>query len=54
MTEGRAHFVVEPWSVTAIGLDLASLGVNESVFGYDLAKQLGASPICVRCGEAVG
>ncbi|QXG76094.1 family 65 glycosyl hydrolase [Modestobacter sp. L9-4] len=32
MTEGRAHFVVEPWSVTAIGLDLASLGVNESVF----------------------
>ena len=32
MTEGRAHFVVEPWSLTAIGLDMASLGVNESVF----------------------
>ena len=32
MTEGRAHFLVEPWSVTAVGLDLASLGVNESVF----------------------
>ncbi|WP_222194889.1 glycoside hydrolase family 65 protein [Modestobacter italicus] len=32
MTEGRAHFVVEPWSLTEVGLDLASLGVNESVF----------------------
>jgi len=32
VTEGRAHFVVEPWSLTAIGLDMASLGVNESVF----------------------
>ena len=32
MTEGRAHFVVEPWSVTAVGLDMSTLGVNESVF----------------------
>jgi alpha,alpha-trehalose phosphorylase len=32
VTEGRAHFVVEPWSLTAIGLDMSSLGVNESVF----------------------
>ncbi|MEU2350665.1 glycosyl hydrolase family 65 protein [Modestobacter sp. NPDC049651] len=32
MTEGRAHFSVEPWSLTAEGVDLASLGVNESVF----------------------
>ena len=32
MTEGRAHFLVEPWSLTAVGLDMASLGVNESVF----------------------
>ncbi|MGY5883266.1 glycoside hydrolase family 65 protein [Modestobacter lacusdianchii] len=32
MTEGRAHFAVEPWSLTEVGIDLASLGVNESVF----------------------
>ena len=32
MTEGRAHFLVEPWSLTETGVDLASLGVNESVF----------------------
>ncbi|MPQ99687.1 family 65 glycosyl hydrolase [Modestobacter sp. I12A-02628] len=32
MTEGRTHFPVEPWSLTEVGLDLASLGVNESVF----------------------
>lgn len=32
MTEGRAHFLVEPWSLTAVGLDMSSLGVNESVF----------------------
>src|SRR4051794_10926587 len=32
MTEGRAHFLVEPWSLTELGLDMSSLGVNESVF----------------------
>jgi alpha,alpha-trehalose phosphorylase len=32
VTEGRAHFLVEPWSLTEVGLDLASLAVNESVF----------------------
>ncbi|WP_369138177.1 glycoside hydrolase family 65 protein [Modestobacter versicolor] len=32
MTEGRAHFLVEPWSLTEVGIDLAALGVNESVF----------------------
>ncbi|WP_369256758.1 glycoside hydrolase family 65 protein [Geodermatophilus amargosae] len=32
MTEGRATFPVEPWSLTEIGLDHASLGVHESVF----------------------
>jgi alpha,alpha-trehalose phosphorylase len=32
MTEGRAHFLVEPWSLTAVGLDMSSLGVNESCF----------------------
>jgi alpha,alpha-trehalose phosphorylase len=32
VTEGRAHFLIEPWSLTAVGLDLSSLGVNESVF----------------------
>ena len=31
MTEGRAHFRVEPWSLTEVGLDLSTLGVNESV-----------------------
>ena len=32
MTEGRATFPIEPWSLTEIGLDHASLGVHESVF----------------------
>ncbi|HJX42807.1 MAG TPA: glycosyl hydrolase family 65 protein [Geodermatophilus sp.] len=32
MTEGRPSFPVEPWSLTEIGLDHASLGVHESVF----------------------
>ncbi|MBB3084307.1 glycoside hydrolase family 65 protein [Geodermatophilus sabuli] len=32
MTEGRPTFPVEPWSLTEIGLDHASLAVNESVF----------------------
>ena len=32
MTEGRAHFPIEPWALTEIGLDMASLAVNESVF----------------------
>jgi alpha,alpha-trehalose phosphorylase len=32
MTEGRAHFPVEPWSLTEIGLDHSSLGTHESVF----------------------
>ncbi|MGY1662347.1 glycoside hydrolase family 65 protein [Geodermatophilus sp. SYSU D00705] len=32
MTEGRPTFPVEPWSLTEIGLDHASLAVHESVF----------------------
>ena len=32
MTEGRAHFPIEPWSLTEVGIDTNSLGVNESVF----------------------
>lgn len=32
MTEGRATFPVEPWSLTEIGVDHSSLGVHESVF----------------------
>jgi alpha,alpha-trehalose phosphorylase len=32
MTEGRATFPVEPWSLTEVGLDHASLAVHESVF----------------------
>ncbi len=32
MTEGRAHFPIEPWALTEIGLDMSSLAVNESVF----------------------
>ncbi|MCU1603796.1 MAG: putative glycosidase [Modestobacter sp.] len=32
MTEGRTHFPIEPWALTEIGLDMASLAVNESVF----------------------
>ncbi|MGY2066311.1 glycoside hydrolase family 65 protein [Blastococcus sp. SYSU DS0619] len=32
MTEGRAIFPVEPWALTEVGLDHASLGVHESVF----------------------
>jgi alpha,alpha-trehalose phosphorylase len=32
MTEGRTHFPIEPWALTEIGLDMTSLGVNESVF----------------------
>ncbi|MGY1739741.1 MULTISPECIES: glycoside hydrolase family 65 protein [unclassified Blastococcus] len=32
MTEGRATFPIEPWSLTEIGLDHTSLGVHESVF----------------------
>ncbi|SFK71513.1 glycoside hydrolase family 65 protein [Geodermatophilus ruber] len=32
MTGGRPHFPIEPWSLTEIGLDHASLGVHESVF----------------------
>ena len=32
MTEGRPNFPIEPWALTEIGLDHASLGVNESVF----------------------
>ncbi|MCU1616263.1 MAG: putative enzyme, partial [Frankiales bacterium] len=32
MTEGRASFPVEPWSLTEVGLDPASLAVHESVF----------------------
>ncbi len=32
MTQGRPSFPIEPWSLTEIGLDHASLGVHESVF----------------------
>jgi alpha,alpha-trehalose phosphorylase len=32
MTEGRASFPIEPWALTEVGLDHASLGVHESVF----------------------
>jgi alpha,alpha-trehalose phosphorylase len=32
MTEGRATFPIEPWALTEVGLDHASLGVHESVF----------------------
>ncbi|MEI4271251.1 glycosyl hydrolase family 65 protein [Klenkia sp. LSe6-5] len=32
MTEGRAHFPVEPWAVTETAIDHESLAVNESVF----------------------
>src|SRR3954451_22963345 len=32
VTEGRATFPVEPWSLTEVGLDHASLAVHESVF----------------------
>lgn len=32
MTEGRAHFPIEPWSLTETSIDHASLAVNESVF----------------------
>ncbi|GEL20977.1 type I-C CRISPR-associated protein Cas8c/Csd1 [Pseudonocardia asaccharolytica] len=33
--------------------DTALVSVNERVFGYDLVTQLSASPVCIRCGEAV-
>ncbi len=32
MTEGRPTFPIEPWALTEVGLDHASLGVHESVF----------------------
>jgi alpha,alpha-trehalose phosphorylase len=32
VTEGRASFPIEPWSLTEVGLDHSSLGVHESVF----------------------
>ncbi|HYH27045.1 MAG TPA: glycosyl hydrolase family 65 protein [Blastococcus sp.] len=32
MTEGRAVFPIEPWALTEVGLDHASLAVHESVF----------------------
>src|SRR4051794_11303083 len=32
VTEGRATFPIEPWSLTEVGLDHSSLGVHESVF----------------------
>jgi CRISPR-associated protein Csd1 len=35
------------------GNDAALVSVNERVFGYDLSTQLGHSPICLSCGEAV-
>jgi CRISPR-associated protein Csd1 len=33
--------------------DAALVSINERVFGYDLTTQLGCSPICISCGEAV-
>lgn len=33
--------------------DTALVSVNAAVFGYDLTTQLGASPVCISCGEAV-
>jgi CRISPR-associated protein Csd1 len=33
--------------------DAALISVNADVFGYDLTTQLGASPLCMSCGEAV-
>jgi CRISPR-associated protein Csd1 len=33
--------------------DTALVSVNERVFGYGLSTQLGASPVCMSCGEAV-
>ncbi len=32
MTESRAHFPIEPWVLTEVGMNLTSLAVNESVF----------------------
>jgi alpha,alpha-trehalose phosphorylase len=32
VTEGRASFPIEPWSLTEVGLNHSSLGVHESVF----------------------
>jgi alpha,alpha-trehalose phosphorylase len=32
VTEGRASFPIEPWSLTEVGLNHATLGVHESVF----------------------
>jgi alpha,alpha-trehalose phosphorylase len=32
VTEGRAHFPIEPWALTETSIDHASLAVNESVF----------------------
>jgi CRISPR-associated protein Csd1 len=33
--------------------DTALISINEPVFGYDLNTQLGASPVCINCGESV-
>lgn len=33
--------------------DASLVSINEPVFGYDLSTQLGATPVCVSCGEAV-
>jgi CRISPR-associated protein Csd1 len=44
---------VPAWLVPGASNSAALVSVNERVFGYDLAIKLGASPICVGCGEAV-
>lgn len=33
--------------------DAALVSINERVFGYELSMQLGSTPLCVVCGEAI-
>lgn len=33
--------------------DAALVSINKRVFGYDLTTQLGCSPLCILCGEAM-
>jgi CRISPR-associated protein Csd1 len=33
--------------------DAALVSINKRVFGYDLSMQLGASPVCISCGDAI-
>ncbi|HKS48292.1 MAG TPA: type I-C CRISPR-associated protein Cas8c/Csd1 [Amycolatopsis sp.] len=57
---GKAAFLLNtvPGKVPArfvpgAGNDAALVSINKQVFGYDLTTQLGCSPICLTCGEAV-